>query len=74
MVYHTPVQCILCAIVIIIGVIACPIGTADNISGAAEYQKTNSTPTDSYSDPNQASHFLVETCYLQTDMEEPLFR
>jgi hypothetical protein len=62
MVSRTPVQCIICAMIIIIGVIACPLATADNIPGVSEYQKINNSPTDSYSDPNQSSHFLVETC------------
>ncbi|PWR71229.1 hypothetical protein [Methanospirillum lacunae] len=62
MVSRTPIQCIICAMIIIIGVIECPLGMADNIYGVTEYQKINNSPTDSYSDPNQSSHFLVETC------------
>jgi hypothetical protein len=59
---RTPVGYMLCVLVIIIGSMACPQGMADNIPGATEYQKINTSPADSYSDPNQSSHFLVETC------------
>jgi len=63
MVSLTPVRFILFVSVVIIGIMISPHGVADLTSGGGIHSpENNSSPGDSYSDPNQTSHYLVETC------------
>jgi|GEM_PF-4449467 len=47
---------------IIIGFMAGPYGVAEITLGESVSPNTTISPSDSYSDPNQSSHYLVETC------------
>ncbi len=62
MILLTPVRLILVVSVLIIVLLVCPYGTGDLDTGGPISSNLTTSSTDSYSDPNQSSHYLVETC------------